>query len=138
MDYLRLLDRRPADLLLERRVLVPRVRRELDRTAAGDRLVERADDAHIGEAFLGGRLGIAVLQHAVGEVEELRGELVALGEAPLAHEVALEAQPMLERSCVFVSRVDRELALCPHQPVFGNLARAEAAGEGREALAFSI
>src|SRR5215813_11902819 len=97
VNHLRLLDRRPADLLLEARPLVAFIRRELDRAAAPHRLVEGADHAHIGEAFLGRGLWIAVLQHAVREVEELRRKLVALGEAPLAHQAALQAEAMLER-----------------------------------------
>src|SRR6185503_254767 len=69
VDHRGLLDRRPANLLLEARALAPLVGRELDRRAALDGPVQGADHAHVGEAFLARGLGIAVGEDAVGEVE---------------------------------------------------------------------
>src|SRR3990170_3366006 len=40
--------------------------------------VERLDDPHVLQPFLAGRLGLPVLQDAVGEVQQLRRELVPL------------------------------------------------------------
>ena len=89
---------------------------ELDRTAQLERPVERADDAHVGEALFGGGLGIAVVEQAIGEVEQLRRELVALGEAPLAGQLAVERQPVLERPGVVVGRIDALSASSPFVP----------------------
>src|SRR6185503_7210116 len=90
VDHRGLLDRRPADLLLEAGTLAPLVGRELDRRAALDGPVQGPDHANVGEAFLARGLGIAVGEDAVGEVEQLGRELVALREAPLAHQAAVE------------------------------------------------
>ena len=83
MDGFGLVDRRTADLLLQAGPLALAGGRERDRTAALGRAVERADDAHVGQPLFGAGLGLAVVQHAVREVEQLGRELVALGEAPL-------------------------------------------------------
>ena len=63
----------------------------------GDPAVDFAELYEYGEAFVRARLGIVVLQHAVGEVQQLGGELVALGEAPLAH-LAVDRQAVAQRA----------------------------------------
>src|SRR5687768_3562661 len=80
MHGARLVDRRPADLLLEAWPLALLVGRELHRLPGLRRAVQRADHAHVGKALVGAGLRIVVLQHAVGEVEQLGRELVALRE----------------------------------------------------------
>src|SRR2546421_4845613 len=114
VDHRGLLDRRTADLLLQARALAALVRAELDRLPAFHRLVQGADDADVGEAFLGRGLGIAVLQQAVGEVQKLGRELIALREAPLAHHVAIERKTVLERLGILVGGIDGELAFGAH------------------------
>src|SRR5438105_4160188 len=116
---MRLVDRRPPDLLLEAGPLAPLVRSELDRLAALRRAVQRADDAYVGEAFLGTGLGGMVLEHAVGEIQQLRRELVALREAPLLA-LAVDRQAVLQRHRVFVCRLEREVALGAGDAVFGD------------------
>src|SRR5688572_25251890 len=101
MDHARLVDRWAANLLLQAGPLALFERRQLDRTAALRGAIQRADYAHVGQAFVRARLRVAVLQHAVGEIQQLGGELVALGEAPFAR-VAVDGEPVLERRGVFI------------------------------------
>src|SRR5436190_18286358 len=75
---------RPLDGLFERRPAHETARFELDRAPQPRRAVERPDHAHVGEALFAGGLGLAVFQDAIGEVEKLRGELVALVESDMA------------------------------------------------------
>src|SRR5512145_443447 len=56
VNGLRLLDRRAPDLLLEALALALLVGRELHRAAALGGAVQRADHAHVGQAFVGRRL----------------------------------------------------------------------------------
>src|SRR5947209_6633204 len=95
MHYVGLLDRRPADLLLEARPLAPLERRKLDRRAATRGFVERPDNAHVGQSFFCAGLRVVTAQDAVGEIEQLRSELVALRKAALAR-LAAKGQAMLE------------------------------------------
>src|SRR6185436_3350070 len=128
MDHFGLVDGGTADFLLEARPLALRERRQAHGLAVRRGTVEGADDAHVGEALVGAGLGRAVLQDAVGKVEQLGRELVALGEAPLAH-LALERQAVAQRARIVVGRLDREVALGAGEPVLGHLGRAEAGGE---------
>src|SRR5688500_19122465 len=110
MDNVRLLDRWTSDFLLEAGPRALGEGLERHRPAGLGRAIERADHAHVGEALVAARLGRAVLQDAVGEVEEFRRELVALREAPLAH-LAIDGQAVLERLRVVVGGLEREIAL---------------------------
>src|SRR5262245_17368052 len=133
MDHLGLVDRRAPDLLLEARPRALGERLERDRLAAGRRAIQRADHAHVGQAFVAAGLGRAVLQHAVGQVKQLGRELVALGEAPLAR-LAVEREAVLERARVVVRRLDRQVAFGAREAVLRNLGGAERRGEARQAL----
>src|SRR4051812_20344723 len=129
----RLVDGRAADLLLEAWALAPLEGRQFDRAAGFRGAVERADDAHVGKPFLGTRLGVVASQHAIREVQQLRRELVALRETPLAR-LAVQREAVLERSGVFVGRLQHEVAFRADQPVLRYLAGAEAARKGGQAL----
>src|SRR3954464_8195811 len=128
MHYVGLLDRRAADLLFQARPLAPLERRKLDRRATTRRFIERPDNAHVGQPFLRAGLRIVTAQDAVGKIEQLRSELVALREAALAR-LAAEGQAMLERHGVLERRLDDQVPFGAYEPVSGNVGGAEAAGK---------
>src|SRR5258706_12401055 len=66
--------RRPGVFLAHRGLAERAPRRELEPAALVRRSIERADYAHVGEAFLAARLGIAPFQDAVRKGEKLGGE----------------------------------------------------------------
>src|SRR6185503_4468391 len=101
----RLVDRWAADLLLQARPLVLLVGPELDRLAAARRAVQRADHAHVGQAFLRPGFRLMVLEHAVGEVKQLGRELIALREAPLLP-FAADGEAVLQRHRVLVGGLE--------------------------------
>src|SRR4051812_11865309 len=124
MHYVGLLDRRAAGLLLPARSLPPLEKRKLDRRGPTRRLIKRPDNAHVGEPFLRAGLRIVTAQDAVGEIEQLRSELVALRKAALAR-LAAEGQAMLERHGVLERRLDDQVAFGAYEPVSGNVRGSE-------------
>ena len=52
----------------------------VDPTSALNRSVHRLDDPHIREAFGAARLGCSIIQDALREILQFRGELIAFAE----------------------------------------------------------
>src|SRR5512146_138069 len=94
-DELWRLDAGAPDLLPQGRAAS--ARRQLGRhpPAGLHASIQRLDDADVGDAFLTGRLRLGAVEHAVGEVDELRRELVALLVSLLAIALA-QAQCVLD------------------------------------------
>src|SRR5690606_22884300 len=74
-----------------------------------------------------------VLHDALREVDELRRELVALLEGLVAR-LALDRDRLLELLGVVVRRIEAHLAARADDSIGRDVARAEAAREGRQAL----
>src|SRR5437667_10493669 len=108
---------------------------EAHRAAARRRLVKRANDADVGEAFLAGGLGLGVLQDAIGKMQQLGRELVALRVGDGAFLLALARDVMLETTGELVAGLDAQRALRTDDAVFRSVVGAEAHAEGREPLA---
>src|SRR5438132_13910892 len=86
--------------------------------AARRRLVKRADDPDVGEAFLAGGLGLVVLQDAIGKMQQLGRELVALRVGDGAFLLALARDVMLEAARELVAGLDAQRALRADAAVF--------------------
>src|SRR5258706_8639629 len=126
--------RRPGVFLAHRGLAARAPGRELEPAALVRRSIERADRAHVGEAFLAARLGIAPFQDAVRKVEKLGGELIALpvlDRAILA--VTLDVQ--LEPGGEVVAGLHANGSPGAHHAVLRRLVGAEAHREAREAVA---
>src|SRR5690348_5784560 len=122
------LDARPPDLLPKSRS-APALR-QLRRhpSARLHAAVQGFDDTDIRDAFFSGRLRLTVAEDAIGEVDELRRELIALLVALLA--LALpQAQHVLDPLRIFICRVEGDAALAAHDLVGRAVRRTEAAGE---------
>src|SRR5688572_10064593 len=87
----RFADAGPRDALAPCRALRLVERRDLHGLPGLCRAVQRFDDTDILQALLTGRLRRAVLEDAIGEVQQLRRELVALAD-PLALRLAVHRQ----------------------------------------------
>src|SRR5688572_16518806 len=125
--------RRAANLLLHRRPLLALTHFQFHGPSARDRLQHPFDDAHVCEALFAGRLGLAVLQDAVREVQQFRRELIALAEFLLALTVACP-QRVRETDRVFVGGFQRNAALGPRDREDRAVRRAEAARERSKPL----
>src|SRR5262245_59511702 len=129
---------RPADLLAQGGTYLPSRRgAECDPLPGGQRLVDGFDDADVDQAFLARRFRCLARAYAAGEVDQLRRELVALGEfLPLLLPVqrALVAQAL----GIFIGRIHHHAAARAHNFVARAVGRAEAAGESRDPLTRKI
>src|SRR4051812_33636723 len=108
VDQGRLPDSRAGDSLPTGRALPFDERAQRDESACARRLIQRLHDPHVLEPFLAGRLRLAVLDDAVGELQQLRSKLITLdGLFPLG--AAIEGQRVLESFRVLVRRVGVEV-----------------------------
>src|SRR5678816_4192597 len=82
LHQLGLVDAGSGDALLPSRAGAPREWWNLHHFPCLRRLIESLDDAHVLQSFFAGWFGLAILHDAVGEVHELRRELIALADAP--------------------------------------------------------
>src|SRR5262245_46547140 len=110
VDQRGLADARPANALPSGWLF----RRTISRKAHGPALlrgrVQRFDDAYVLQPFLAGRLRLAVAENAVGEVQQLRRELIALADA-LSRRLPSDRQVVPEPFGVEVPGIDGHLAL---------------------------
>src|SRR5579872_1875644 len=110
------LDAGPPDLLSERRTASALRQLRRDPPAGLHAAIQRLDHTDVGNAFLTGRFRLGISENAVGEIEELRGELVALIIVFLALALA-EAQHVLDALSIFIGRVEGDAALAAHDLV---------------------
>src|SRR5262249_30719673 len=91
-------------------------RREPDGHAETRRLVDRNENPHVRQALPPGGLRFLAFQNAVRKVGDLRGELVASGEAAMVR-LSLDGQVMLELDVVLEGGLDAQMAQRAHGAV---------------------
>src|SRR5262249_41743967 len=133
MDEPRRLDARTSQLLRDARALRALWQVEAHPSPGFDRCVNRKDNPHVCEAFLARGLRLAVLQDAVGEIDELGGELIALGEVLVAF-ATLRAECVGERLGELVRGVDGDAAFGADDLINGPIRGAEAGNERSDAV----
>ena len=111
------------DMLLEER--------DLDRPSPSRRLVQGFDDAHVLQAFVPGRFGLGVVQDAVGEVQQLRRELVASPDA-LRSCLPVDRQLVLQPLGILVRRISVQVSLCANDTIRRHIRCVEAGDEGSQ------
>ena len=104
---------------------------EGNHASGASRLQRGADDADVGETLPPRRLGLAIREDAVREIEELRRELVPLREPALTRP-AVDRQMVDQRLGVFERRIDTQASAGPEDLEPARVRRSEAAGERGE------
>ncbi len=106
---------------------------EFHRCGFVDGLVEGADDAHIAQSFDAVRLGLAVFQDAIGEIDQFRGKLVAqLVKFPVR--LAIHNHFKDGRHRIVVGLDDAELAFRADDFEIGGVLGPEAGGESGQSF----
>src|SRR6185312_10167562 len=127
--------RRCGALLLLARAVALVERAERHRPALVDAAVEGADDAHVGETLDPGRLGVAPVEDALGEVFDLRTDLIVRLELLALGLLVTDGELEREAVAILVRGIDAQLALGPDDLVEAGRLGAEPDGELRQPLA---
>lgn len=95
--------------------------------------MQRFDDLHIDESFDPVWFRLPIFPHASGKVDQLRSKLVAWFEGTYAG-LPVDGNGGFQAADIFVCRLDAHPAFRPHDFIHGGIRRAEAAGEGGQAI----
>lgn len=123
----------PMNFLLECRFLLFRQFGNFHNFATLGGCMDRLNDAHIGESFQSRGFRIFILKNAVGKIDKLGGELIALGKF-FCFYFAVYRELMFDAFRIFIGRIDDQHSLRAHESVAAYIGRSEAAGKGRHAL----